>query len=213
VAVNQDDGNMHRENYYAVVGRRVRRALPGLLLLSVALGTLSYLVAQRMGGSYEAHFSYWISLREREISQEYRFDGYYALQATELFAETLAAAIKTPGVIAQAQGEKSSQEVRGLLTSVEARQEAPQLVAVVAKGTTGEEARLLAEGLQGVVREQISHYFEQGDPALRFEVVATEVWVGERAIAARIVGLTVLVLTLFLGINWVLFWEAVKQKR
>jgi hypothetical protein len=195
--------------------RRVQTALPILLVVSSMAAFVAYLVIRGGGVTYEVHFSYLISLATREDVSEYRFDGYYALQATDLFATTVAQWAKTPEVIVaaheQAQLPLASQDPRKLLRIVSTAKTAPQLVEVTVYGQDREATLKLAQGLITVIERSVERYHEHGIPALSFRVVATDPWVGVREVSVPlIVGATFLVV-LLISVNAVLLIESFKH--
>ncbi len=197
--------------------QRVVQTLPLLLATSVGAAVIAYITVQRIGPTHEVHFSYLISLSEREAVPEYRFDGYYALQATDLFAATLAQWAKTPEVIVAAfeaaRITRATDDPRLLSRAVSTAKTAPQLVEVTVKSKKRQQAEKLAAGLMTVMEHNIERYHDEGIPALRFRVVATEPWIGTRKLSAPVIVSATLVFTLLFGINAVLLIESLKQTR
>ena len=120
----------------------VKREIWKVLLISVAVSLLAYAIAVRVGPSHQAHFSYLVSLSEREEGADYRFDGYYAISATDLFASTLAAWARAPEVIAEvydrAEVEWEGDDPRQLVKSITADKTAPQLVEITVRHSNPE---------------------------------------------------------------------------
>jgi hypothetical protein len=195
----------------------VRRQLPRLLLLAAAAAVLAAALVQRAGPQWRAHFSYLISLQEREAAAEFRFDGYYALQATDLFAATLAEWAMAPEVIAAAHQAADlplpGADARSLIRTVSARKAAPQLVAVEIRGGSEREAAALASGLQEVLTAQVAAYHTAGVPAARFTAVPSAVWVGGTPPATRVVGAATFLLVLFVLVNGVVLAETLRETR
>lgn len=193
----------------------VTRHLPLLLGISLLTAVLAYGIATRLGPTHQVHFSYLISLSEREPSTEFRFDGYYALQATDLFATTLARVIGTPEVIVAAHQAAElplpTTDARQVTRLVRAEKTAPQLVEVTVSGDNQETALRLAEGVKQVVDHEVARYHEQGIPALRFRTVPTAVWPSTQALALPLITVATFVAALFLGINLVLLTESFKH--
>lgn len=187
------------------------RWLPYLLLGSLGAALIAYGITQRLGPIYEAHFSYLISLTEREAAPDFRFDGYYAISATDLFAETVAQWASTPEVIVQAHQAAGvalpNPSPRQLRKIVQARQAAPQLVRVTIRAPQEETVQKLAVGLQQVMEHNVTRYQEQGIPAVRFRLVASEPWVGVERPATNLIVIATFILTLLLGFNAVIFFS------
>lgn len=195
-----------------VYWQALTRRLPLLLVTSFAAAIVAYGFAGAIHPSYQVHFSYLVSLRDREPSEAFRFDGYYALQATDLFAATLASWAKTPEIIVAAHQQAglalTTLDPRSVGQLVLAQKTAPQLVEIVVKQPTEEQAKQLAQGLQRVMETEVARYHEQGIPALAFQVVPTQPWVGRPRVATNIIAITVFVIVLIIGINVVLFIES-----
>lgn len=191
-----------------------QRRLPQLLLLSAAVSLASWMAAERLSRQAEVHFSYLISLSEREAHDAYRFDGYYALSAVNLFSETLAEWVRRPEVVAEAAARAGvggvPREARALQRLVAAEQAAPQLVAVTVRAGESDSTERLARSLQAVVAENLERYHESGTPALRFRVVASEMWAGQRTVAANVVAAAAFLFTLFAAVNLLIVWESLR---
>jgi hypothetical protein len=188
--------------YYATV---VRRTLPRALLLAAAAALLAYAVVYRVGVVHEVYFSYLVAMSEREPSSEFRFDGYYALQATDLFATTLSSLLTAPETI-QAAYEAAGlpleeRSARALGRTVSAQKMAAQVVQVVVRDADAQRAERLVHGLQRVAEQEVARYHQEGVPAVQFRVVATEPWMGESRWSVPVVVGVVFVFTLFLVLN------------
>lgn len=194
----------------------LKRSLSWLLLFGLAGGALVFAVASSFGPTYESHFSYLISLSQRDEASQYRFDGYYALQATDLFAATLARWIQTPEVIVAAHKaaglQLTTQDPRELSRSVHAEKTAPQLVEVTVRGKNSNDATLLVKGLQAVMKDNIDRYHDQGIPAVQFRVVTTDTWQGQTKLAGGVIAVATFVLIVFLGANGVLLAETFREQ-
>lgn len=203
---------MNEARVWSRAWREVQRRLVWLLLVSAAAGVLSWTTAERLGRQAEVHFSYLVSLSDREGRGSYRFDGYYALSAINLFSETLAEWISRPEVVAEAvrraELKNIPREARALQRLVTAQRSAPQLVAVTVRAGEAAVTMQLARHLQAVVSENVERYHEAGTPALRFRVVASEPWAGQRVIDAPVVGVAAFLFVLFAAINVLVLRES-----
>lgn len=186
--------------------------LPLWLLISFVAAGVTYSVLARRGPTYSVHFSYLVSLAEREVSAEYTFDGFYALQAIDLFTTTLTEWIQAPELLVKAYEAAGIalpvQDARRLQRSVVATKKAPQLIEVVVSGRDAATAERLAAALVVVTNRNVEVYHEEGAPALQFGVVATEPWTSVVRPTIPIVVGSVFVITLVLLINGQLVWTA-----
>lgn len=195
--------------------RAATAALPVLLIISFAAAVLAYGLISQQDPNYQAHFSYLVSLSEREPAGEYRFDGYYALQATDLFAATLARWIQTPETIISAYRAAlltpPSVKPRDLTSFIRAEKTAPQLVQVTVTGKNEEDVLALTVGLQQVMAGNVESYHKQGIPAVTFRVVSTQPWVGINKLSAPVIVSAVFAFTFFMSINVQLLILAAKK--
>ena len=192
------------------------RRLPQLLLVSAGVATVVFFVVSSVGAKYTIHFSYLVSLSEREEASEYRFDGFYALQATDLFAATLAKWAAAPEVINKAYQTAGltpeSADVRSLSRVVRAEKTAPQLVQLTIQAKDPETAERLADGLQEVMAENIDLYHDQGVPELAFSVIATEPWLSTQEAATTVIVIATFVAVFMLGVNVVLLVASLSEE-
>ncbi len=203
------------EGGFAYYHRVVIKALPRLLLISLILSLAALVIVKKIGPTYQLHYSYLIALKDRETAPEYRFDGYYAISATELFAQTLAAWIKTPETIVAAYRAADlplpTSDSSQLIRSITVDKQAPQLVSVPINQSNPDTAQKLAAGLQTVMQRNIDRYQNEGVPALRFQVIASEPWLGETKISAAVIVPAVFIFTLFFGINFIILLASLKR--
>ncbi|MDZ4225360.1 MAG: hypothetical protein U1C49_00780 [Candidatus Andersenbacteria bacterium] len=192
------------------------RMMPWLLIASLAVAAVAYALAERSGPTYEVHYSYLVSLSERENPSEYTFDGYYALQATDLFAASLAKWATTPETVVAAY-ESAGLDLPGedpkiLARSVTAEKTAPQLIQVTVRDRDEEKASLLAKGLEEVMANNVDIYQQEGIPALKFRVVTSTPWEGKSAVSVPVITVATFVMTLLILVNGALLWKSLNQE-
>jgi hypothetical protein len=191
-----------------------QRQLPWILGLTLLVTMLVYEGAKRLPATQQVHFSYLVSLAERETGSVYQFDGYYALQATDLFTTTVSQWVQTPEVIVAAYQAANlavpASDPRTLLQHVVATKTAPQLVTVTVKDSDPQVAQKLTEGLQTVMNRNVELYHEQGTPALTFRIVATPSWLGVQRLDVRLITGATFILMLIVASNVVLLRESIR---
>lgn len=193
----------------------IERSLPWILSASFIAALVAYSLLRFWGPTYEVHFSYVVSLAEREPAADFRFDGYYALQATDLFSQTLAEWIQTPEIVIAAYTRAAlpapPTTAAGLRRMVTSAKRAPQLVVVTVQEKTPERALALTESLQVGVAQNITTYNDSGTPLIRFRAIHTEPWSSSREPATTLTVTVVFLAVLILGINAVLIVESLKR--
>lgn len=195
----------------------VKNALPIILFVSLVSTLVAYGISSRATVFAQAHFSLMVSLSDRETSGQYQFDGYYALSATELFAETLSSLITSPEAIVEAHSIVGiplvSNNPRKVVKIVKAAKTASQLVQVTVIQESPSDALRLAEGVMRVAVDHVARYNAEGIPAIRFRVVATKPWVGSSEIAVSLISVATLLFTFFISVNGVLLKESMMQSQ
>lgn len=192
----------------------VRAALLKLVLISLALAALAFVVSVRVSPVYEVHFSYLVSLSNREQPDGYTYDGVYALQSTDLFTATLAQWASAPEIIVEAYRAAGlpllDLDPRSVTRGIVSEKTAPQLVRVTVKNEKKADAEKLAAGLRAVISRNVERYHQDGIPALKFRVVPTESWTGVTRFNSIAVTVATFLAVLLLGANWVVFREGLK---
>lgn len=196
----------------------IKRGWIFVALFGLAAAALAFAIASAIKPEYESHFSYVVSLSQRDdTDNSYRFDGYYALQATDLFAATLAKWVSTPEVIVAAYKEAGielkTNDPRAISRTVISEKTAPQLVQITVRSQKANEATALVQGLQAVMDKNIDTYHDQGIPAVQFRVVTTPTWQGKVTTQRGAVATATFIFTIFFGINLVLLVEVFRQQR
>ncbi len=190
----------------------VKRRWLEILLVSVVAAVAAYGVVAWRGETYEVYFSYLISLKEQQVKDDFQFDGYYALQATDLFTTTLAAWTTRPEVVVRAYEragvELPGRSARQISQGILAEKMAPQLIGVTVRHADKNKAMAIAQALQAVMEENVEQYHAEGIPALRFAVVGTVPWQGVSRLETRVIVGAVFVFVFLLAVNAVLLRES-----
>lgn len=193
----------------------IKKKLPIILLISVMAAVAALVVVKQVKPSYETHFSYIVSLTARDQAAGFRFDGYWGLQATDLFSSTLAKWIVAPENMVAAYHEAQmmlpSDDPRSLARVVKAEKVAPQLVAVTVRGSTSGAAERLAAGLRSVMEKNVATYHDQGVPAAEFTVVPTALWTGAIKLSVPLVVISTFIFTFLIVLNGVILWESLRK--
>lgn len=86
---------MNQESDFKFFWRKKRT----VFVLGIILGIGGFLVAYFYPPKYVASISFTISRVNRQDTSEYQYDGYYAIRATDLFADTILSWFITPSVL------------------------------------------------------------------------------------------------------------------
>lgn len=202
---------------YTFITQTTKKYFPGVLLLGFALSFLVFVVIEKTGPTYEVHYSYLVSIKERDRTEDYRFDGYYAINSTDLFASTLAAWSQTPEIIVKAHNEAGmelpNRNPAQLTKTVTTNKTGPQIIQVTIKHKNQNSAEKLAQGHKKAVEQNIAKYHQEGNPDIRFSVVATEPWTGQTSLSVSTITIGVFVFSILIGMNAVFLLESMKNSQ
>src|SRR3989304_5680738 len=70
-----------------------------IIAIALIVGILSVLIAQFLPAKYDASVALNVIRVNREETSDYQYDGFYAIQASNLFAETIVSWLETPAVV------------------------------------------------------------------------------------------------------------------
>ncbi len=150
-----------------------QRLMIGLIVL-IATGTALVIAGtrpERTGVSV----SFSINRTNREATTQYQYDGYYALQASDLFAQTVVSWFSTPSVLLevyhQANLDPAIQSVNSLPTRFSVRKYSSQNIVVKYTETDKDRATKLADSLKTVMESKASKLNQTSDGKSLFEIV------------------------------------------
>lgn len=185
--------------------------IPRVLIVSFIAALASYGITAKIPVSYDVHVSYVVSQEGREATPGFRYDGYYALSATDLFAATLAAWIAQPQIIALAYKASDislpTYDAIDLGKRIRSEKAAPGLVNITVRDRSRETAERIARGVAKIVPAFIAQQNTTGTPAVTFRGIASDSWTGVSRIAPLPIALVVFMFALFAQILWILFFR------
>lgn len=179
---------------------KLSRKTPAILIVSFTCALVAYIVAAKLPVSYDVHLSYVVSMQKREAASDFRYDGYYALSATDLFTATLASWTAQPQTIARAYQAANiplpTYDMIDLGKRVRAEKSAPGLVNITVLDSSRETAEAIAKGMTEVVSAFILQQNTAGTPAVMFSATAFDPWTGMSRIAPFPIALVIFVFVL-----------------
>ena len=140
----------------------------------IVVSTLAYFYFQKE--SYLTSLTLNITRSGIEATQDYRYDGFYRLQADEKFAETVVEWFKSPRVAADIYSE-AQMNLQGLSTAqlskiTSAEKRSSQIVAVKFFSSTPEAAQKISEAAVKIISQNVEKLNESQKEKSWFEVVA-----------------------------------------
>lgn len=145
-----------------------------LTLVFVAIGVTTAVVLttpEQTGVS----ISFAINRTNREATDQYQYDGYYALQAADLFAQTVVSWFNTPSVLRevyeQAKLDPEIKSLSSLPSRFSVRKYSAQNIVVKLTERTPERADKLASALKQVMEDKANRLNKTADGKSIFEIV------------------------------------------
>ncbi|MDA1169206.1 MAG: hypothetical protein O3A36_02630 [bacterium] len=191
-----------RHNFFLILG------------ISIIVFVFSFGISKKIPGTYESHFSYMISLEQKDATTAFRYDGFYGLSAADLFSATIASIATSPETIVamftDADIALPTQDAIDLGRLVTSNKEAPQLVRLSVRSASKSKVEKLTNSLISVMNKSIDEYNTKGLSSVAFRAVPTQVWVSYNAIKPLPVASSLFMLVFVGGNIAVLFRESLR---
>lgn len=193
----------------------LRRTFFYVLGVSVAIAVLVYGGISRIPGTYEVHFSYMVSMDQREVVPGFKYDGFYGLSAIDLFSTTLARVADSPETVVAAYKNANiklpTQDAITLVRTIDSEKVAPQLVRFTVRNASKKHAEKLAAGLIVALDSSIDEYNIAGRSSTTLHAVTTPPWTSQNVINPIPVSASFFMLVFVSGNIFVVFREAIKK--
>lgn len=159
----------------------IKKYINIILIISILIAVMTYIFTARQPVYYNSSLSLLISGTQVQDTNDYRFDGYYTIQATDLFGGTVVAWLKSPEVVTsiyeQAKVDIDKTNIKNLTKIFKAEKLAPHYVEVRYKTSRENDAERIAEAITQVLaqktlslgelsKKQTDFYVNSGDPVI-----------------------------------------------
>lgn len=156
-----------------------------LTALIAAAAGLIYSYAKPV--EYDTSISFFVNRINIQETEDYQYDGYYAIQASDLFSQNVMSWMMTPSVLLQVYDkagiDPQIKTVEQFTSRFRVRQYSPQNIAVRFRERDEDTAQTIADAIIATVQEQSSQAIKTESDKSHFEVVgATPVIVEKKPI-------------------------------
>ncbi len=155
----------------------VRRPVPVLLVAAVVGGLVALGLGLRQPVRYQTSISFAANRLNKTSSTEYQYDGYYAIQAADLFSQTVVSWFSTPSVLIEVYDRAGLKSSPDSLTSLSRRFKTKKYAAQNIVVTFSEESRERAEKVAAAVtvtmQERAASLNQTADRQAFFEIVGS----------------------------------------
>ena len=177
-----------------------------IIAIALIVGILAVLIAEFLPAKYDASVALNVIRVNREETSDYQYDGFYAIQASNLFAETIVSWLETPAVVKdiyEQSGKKGAiSGLSSLCGAFKTKKLSSQNITVKFSSKTEEEAKMLASSLVSVVEKKSQMSLETAKKEAVFEVKSADPVIIKRAYGAAITFFAGLITGLVFGILW-----------
>lgn len=184
---------------------------------AVIVAMLAVAFVQVLPVKYDASMDLSILRVNREETADYQYDGYYAIQASDLFSETIISWLQTPSVVGKIYDEsgvtQSTTGVSLFTGKFRAKKLSSQNISVRFSANTEDEAKKLAEALGSVVNQKAESSLQTSKSKPLFEIRPSDPVVGIRQYDPLITFAAGFATGLLLGVLWVLGARYMKEEK
>lgn len=185
-----------------------------IIIAAVFAMVATILVIPRLPKNEVVSVDITVPLPKRAATSNYEYDGYYALQAVDLFSNTLASWFKSPDFVARIHSKAKvpleTKSIRNLEKIFVVKKVSGQLITVTFSAKDEKQANDLGEAISINLKERVEQINNNGNHSLVFSVLVGKPLVvleqRDVFINALIAGLVVLVF----GFNAVIIIDALK---
>ncbi|MFZ2193372.1 MAG: hypothetical protein WAV31_03950 [Candidatus Moraniibacteriota bacterium] len=200
---------MELKEYFKIIQQQKGLFLAIVVLLPLAV--FAYFTFLPI--SFDASLTLNITRSGSQISDSYKYDDYYRLQADEKFVETIVEWIKSPrteeDIYIDSKIDTSNYSLKKLAGSIKAEKRSSQIVAINFSAPDQETARRIAISISKIISQNIQNLNKDQKEINWFEIVSGEPVIRQNKISSFMV-LVVFFGTIFLAFFSVLFRHYLK---
>jgi capsular polysaccharide biosynthesis protein len=146
------------------------------LIMVVMVG--AYLWQYLQPVQYVTSMSFAVNRVSKQQTTEYQYDGYYAIQAADLFSQTLVSWLQTPSVLVEIYSKAGIQtndsSFRSLTSRFKTKKYSSQNVVVTYSASSEEQATKLGSALSDVVQQKTESANTTPDSQSLFQIAASK---------------------------------------
>ncbi len=155
----------------------VRRNLAILIVFPVIFAAASFLFSYYQPKQFKTSISFAVNRINKQTTADYQYDGYYAIQASDLFSQTVVSWFFTPSVLLEiyedAGVEPNITSLERFTNRFKAKKYSSQNIVVAYKERDHETAEKLAASIINTVQERGSELNQSAEQEALFEIVGS----------------------------------------
>ncbi len=160
------------KDYLAIIGKNLFFIIGLGVIAAIAGGVFAFF----QPATFSTSLSFVIKQTARQETPDYQYDQYYALQSSDLFAQTIVSWLESPEVATQvlksSEVDISLQNIKKLSKFFKVKKESSQLVSVKFSAKTEEEAKKISTRLSEIINERSRALYQEQKNAAVFSAEA-----------------------------------------
>lgn len=161
---------MELKEYIKITQKRARLVLTVGIL--VAVSALLFSVFKPV--KYETSLSIFINKNKTQQTDDFKYDGYYALQAGEIIADSVQQWLKSPetvnAIYQKAQIDPSFKNIKSYTKKFNAKKMSAQYVEVKFESNSEEEASKISSAVVEIVKNKVKNLEKNSEEELSFSI-------------------------------------------
>ena len=145
-----------------------------ILIIGIIAGVSAFVFSAVQPIKYETSLSLSIIKDKTQVTDDFKYDGYYALQSSEIIADSIEQWLKSPEIVnaiyQKAEVEQDFQNIKSYTKKITAHKMSPQFVEVKFKGNSREEVEKVSTAIAEVVNAKIKKLKEASEQEISFSI-------------------------------------------
>ena len=152
----------------------IRRNSKIIITISVITAVSAFVFSVAQPIKYETSLSLFVVKDKTQVTDDFKYDGYYALQAGEIITNSVEQWMKSPEVVnaiyQKANVKRDFKNIKSYTKKFTAHKMSPQLVEVKFKSKTEKEAEKISSATIKVINAKIEKLKEASEQEVSFSV-------------------------------------------
>jgi capsular polysaccharide biosynthesis protein len=195
----------------------IKRHMWAFVVVVSLITLLAVLFSAVRPAIFDTALSLDIAVAQREETQDFQFNGYYAIQSSELFADTLVSWLESPDVVVTVYDRSGvalpSDNVSRLTRVFDAEKLSSQHVKIAFANSSTEQALAIVSGLEETIQEKAAALNETSQGTTSFHVIFSEPIVKEKPRNLALNGIIGLIVGLMVGCGVAFTWEYFSKQK
>ncbi|MDD5566932.1 MAG: hypothetical protein PHH01_01940 [Patescibacteria group bacterium] len=156
----------------------LKKNLVIILALTLIVGAAAYVFSQYSPTYYKTSISFAVNRVNKQETAEYQFDGYYAIQASDLFSQTVVSWFYTPSVLLeiydQAKVDPQIDSLERFTNRFKTKKYSSQNIVLTFRERDRATAEKISQSIIEVVQKRGADLNRTADQKALFEVVGSQ---------------------------------------